>query len=237
MAACPYCAEPVDAGAARCPWCGSALRPDAPPATAPFAWDDLGRGLWRRWWETWKASHFQMDAFFRDVPTQGGHGSPLKYYVLNQALCLPPTLCFMSLYFWAVAVFESPRSGGMETAFMVGAIVVQLLVAIPLAIVGLYVWTCISHLCAKMLGSPAPFERTFRLLSFAGGSIIWSVIPFIGGLVAWVVSIIMYVYGYRHLHGFTTGKAVAAALLPWAAVIILCCGGYAVFIAAIFMMR
>lgn len=246
---CPYCAEPIAAGAARCPWCGSdlsqvrrtddvpatpATEPPAPsPAGRPFAWEDRSRNIFARWGVTWRDSHFKMEDFFRRVPVQGGHGSPLWYYVFTHLLMAVPAIFCLGLGFTFLATMGpmgKTGEGDEAMMFMFGAMAAYAVLYIPMIIVWLYIYAGLHHLCAKMLGSKAPFERTFRVICFAGGASVWSLVPYLGVLVVLAVAAVMNTFGYRQLHGFTTGRAVAAALIPPGLMILLCCGGYGAFI-------
>lgn len=245
---CPYCAEPIDAGAARCPWCGSDLSqarrtddvpaepatepPPPSPAGRPFAWGDRSRNIFVRWGATWRDSHFKMEDFFRCVPVQGGHGSPLWYYVFTHLLmAVPAVFCLGLAFSFFVTLGPTGQAGKRDESmmFMFGAMAAYAVLYIPVIIAWLYVYAGLHHLCAKMLGSKAPFERTFRLICFAGGAAVWALVP-LGVVVVLTVTAIMNTFGYRHLHGFTMGRAVAAALIPPGLLVLVCGGGYAALI-------
>ena len=71
-------------------------------------------------------------------------------------------------------------------------------------------------------GAKQPFETTFRVVCFGGGSVSpLLVIPFCGGLVVLVWKIVVYSIGLARAHETATGRAVLAVLLP----LIVCCGG------------
>src|SRR5207302_206480 len=66
-----------------------------------------------------------------------------------------------------------------------------------------------------------PFETTFRVVCFAGGSANpLLVIPICGGLIAGIWKIVLYCIGFAHAHETDTGRAVLAVVLP----VIVCCG-------------
>ena len=98
--------------------------------------------------------------------------------------------------------------------------------------VGLFIGAGIFHLFLMMVGalasSKAGFEGTFRVVGYSGVADLAHVIPMVGPLIALVWKIVLLVMGFQALHRTTTGKAVAAVLLP----VILCCGCVAVAFAA-----
>ena len=67
-----------------------------------------------------------------------------------------------------------------------------------------------------------PFETTFRVVCFAGGSANpLLVIPICGGLIGGIWKIVLYCIGFARAHETDTGRAVLAVALP----LIVCCGG------------
>ena len=81
----------------------------------------------------------------------------------------------------------------------------------------------IFHLCLMIVGgAKQPFETTFRVVCFAGGSANpLLVIPICGGLIAGIWKIVLYCIGFARAHETDTGRAVLAVILP----VIVCCGG------------
>jgi hypothetical protein len=77
------------------------------------------------------------------------------------------------------------------------------------------------HLCLILLGgAKESFFATVRVISYAQGALIFSIIPCVGSLIATVWQIVMVVSGLGEVHETNTGKAVIAALMP----IMVCCG-------------
>jgi hypothetical protein len=92
---------------------------------------------------------------------------------------------------------------------------------------GVFIVSGILHLCLMLVGgAKQPFETTFRVVCFAGGSADpLLVIPFCGGLIAGIWKIVLYCIGLARSHETDTGRAVLAVALP----VIVCCGGGIVF--------
>jgi len=107
---------------------------------------------------------------------------------------------------------------------MIGGVgLIFLLILTPLfVVIGTFIGSAIYHVCLMIIGgAKQPFETTFRVVCFGGGSVSpLLVIPFCGGLVVLVWKIVVYSIGLARAHETETGRALLAVLLP----LIICCG-------------
>jgi hypothetical protein len=79
----------------------------------------------------------------------------------------------------------------------------------------IFVGSAITHLCVMIVGgNKKGFEATFRALAYAFGGNLFGLIPFIGGTIGGIYSLVLMIFGIREGHGISTGKAVLAVLLP-----------------------
>lgn len=105
----------------------------------------------------------------------------------------------------------------------VAGLVVGLVFAPIGAVIGLFIGAGIYHLFLLLVGgtrnSTAGFEGTVRAVAYASTSNLAQLIPVIGILVAVVWSLVLNVIGLARIHNTTTGRALAAVLLP----ILVCC--------------
>jgi hypothetical protein len=104
----------------------------------------------------------------------------------------------------------------------------QIIGALIVAFVGWLLWAGITYLIGdKLLGGTATWGELLRTLGFAqapGVLSILGIIPFFGGLVRVAVFIWLLATGIvaiRQALDFSTGKAVATALLGWLAIAII----------------
>jgi len=90
-----------------------------------------------------------------------------------------------------------------------------------LAAIAMFLWAGIVHLVLMMLGGAKHgYEATFRTLAYAYGSTaLFQAVPFCGGLIALVWSLVVQIIGLKEMHETGGGKAAAAVLLP----LLLCC--------------
>ncbi len=108
-------------------------------------------------------------------------------------------------------------------ALTVGGTVAHIVLAPIFIAIGLFVWAAILHLCYMIVGalshSTAGFEGTFRVVAFSAVGQLAQLIPFAGGLAAFVWSLVLTVMGGVAIHRTTQGKALGAVLIP----VLFCC--------------
>lgn len=114
----------------------------------------------------------------------------------------------------------------------------SMLVAPIAQIIGWLIWSGVTFLIgAKIFGGTATWGELLRTLGFAqspGILYLFAILPFVGGLVRFVVGIWMLwagIVGVRQALDFGTGKAVLTVLIGWFAMIIpaMLLGGWMAF--------
>ena len=95
------------------------------------------------------------------------------------------------------------------------------------ALVGWVLWSGITYLIGdKLLGGTATWGELLRTIGFAHAPqvlLVLAILPVVGGLVRAVVAIWVLIAGViaiRQALDFSTGKAIATALLGWLAIVI-----------------
>ena len=109
--------------------------------------------------------------------------------------------------------------------------------AILMVPIGFLIGTFIIHLIAKMLGGQGEYSTYAYLVStyqapLTIASSIISIIPFLGGCIAFLIVIYTYVESYFAVkvnYGLSSGRAVAAILIPLAILVVLVACGAIVF--------
>jgi hypothetical protein len=120
---------------------------------------------------------------------------------------------------------------GANAAFGVTAIVWM-----PIAfLIALFIQAGLSHLTLMMLkGAQQPFETTFRVMAYAFGATgTLHLIPLCGSMVAGLWGLIVVCIGLGPAHGTTTGKGVAATLIPFGVCCLAIVGFYVIVIGGI----
>jgi len=162
---------------------------------------------------------------FSVMKREGGLGEPLIYALIGG--CLGGIVQFLfSLGFQSIGLFaDKNNSLAVMTGMGIGSVAMIILLPLFIVIV-LFIWSAIVHLCLMIVGGAnQPFETTFRVLAFTHGSTgPLQIIPFCGGLISFVWSLVCYCIGLARAHETDTGRAVLAVSLP----LIVCCGGLVV---------
>jgi hypothetical protein len=165
----------------------------------------------------------------------GGFGSPLFYYVILGTIGGVAGILYQAVfnsYQQAATPDQQAVSAAMTSSLIVGATIMILPVFLA---VGAYIGAGILHLSLMILGgAKRPFEATFRVCCFAGGSTaVLQLLPVCGGLAASVWNFVLIILGISKVHDISKGRAVVAVLLPT----VVCCGllllaGFAIVAAA-----
>lgn len=139
---------------------------------------------------TWKKVITTPGDFFREMPTSGGYGEPLKFAVVNYIIAgIGLTLISLGRAFFMI-------------------------VAMPIfGIIGLFISGLILYICFKIVGGSGSYEGTVRMLSYvsAVNAVAW--IPIIGWIVA-LYAIYLKIVGGTFVHNITTLRSVIAVFIP-----------------------
>ena len=223
MPTCGHCGYEADAGAERCPLCGSPLAREEGRDTAAGeggagagssipAWEDPAVGFPEDLGRTWRDSVLDPAAFYAGVPWAAGLARPVLYYLIVSIAAAFFTLWWEALDWFPVFPF-APEMGDDRGALAL----VDFFLSPFLALLGLGIGSLVLHFFALLL---APDRRdlraTVRALSYGAGPAVFAIVPVLGPLVALVWSLVLHVIGIREAHRTTTGRAAAIVLLPWA---------------------
>jgi hypothetical protein len=236
---CPHCGKEVSEGQAYCQHCGMRLSEAAP--SAPVAgmrektpWEDREhQGLFGGLSKTLKQVLFSPGDFFKTMPVTGGLTDPLLF-----GLILGMTGALFS-YFWQIALsgvmqdFMPPQMlAASEHSLFQGASLAVLAICTPfLIILWLFILSGMLHLFLLMVqGAKSGFEATFRVVAYSEAPYLFLVLPFCGGFLAWIWSLVIILIGLQHAHETTGGKAAFAVFLP----LFVCCG-LIIAVAVVFM--
>ena len=198
--------------------------PPAPESVPVIPWEDPGRSFFDALFETVKLFATSPGEAYRRMPVTGGIGRPLFYAI---------AVGWVSI---AVAVFWNVLLQGMWLPFMesvedlagMGALYgltigwgLMMVVLAPLfVIIGVFIAAAILHLMLLIVGGASNgFEATVRVVCYTQTAQLAGIIPFCGGIIALIWTVVLYVMGFSVAHRTTQGKALVAVLLP----VVLCC--------------
>ncbi len=241
---CANCGKETAEGQLFCPYCGhkiSAISFAPVSAGRPrekTSWEDReSQGFFGGLWKTLRDTLFSPTEFFKKMPVTGGLTDPLLYALIVGMVGLMFSYVWQILFQGMILNYLPAGIGGAARYDMfhgigTGAGLAVMAVASPFVIIiWLFIWSGILHLFLMMVrGARAGFEATFRTVSYSYGTSILMVVPFCGGIIAWIWSLVLVIVGLKEAHETTGGKAALAALFP----LLLCCG-LIIFLFILFM--
>ena len=201
-----------------------------PPSGGGTPWDRRDSlGLLGALIETTKQVLTAPAAFFRAMPVTGGLGPPLLYaFAIAFVGLLAATI--YNIVFNSVLTSSLTRMGGGREfdgllPFLTGAttivwrLVMFLFGTVSIVII-LFVIPAVLHLILLAFGGGTRgFEATFRVFAFSQAASIFNIIPFCGGIIGFVYTLVLLVIGLSEVHQISRGKAAAVVLVP-----VLLCG-------------
>jgi hypothetical protein len=199
------------------------------------AWEDKERlGFLGALFETWKESLFNPTPFFRKLPVIGGIGNPLLYAIILGVI----GMVFSSMYehLWG-SLFDMSRwaqymgrdfnfeAYNMSRQFQSIGTLVTLVISPVLVTVGVFIASGIFHLILLIFGwKKESFEATFRVVAYSEGVQFFQIIPFLGGIIAAVWGVVLYIIGLKEIHKLSVGQALLVVFLPLILCCLCCCG-------------
>jgi hypothetical protein len=164
---------------------------------------------------------------FARMKESGGFMTPFLYMLISTGLGVFLSFAVqfgLQIVMGSIAASQNPEisralaDSGATMGFIFG-----FLLALPIFLfLGSFIGSAIWHVSLMLLGGATkPYEATYRVYCYVtGSSTLVSMVPCCGGLAAIVWKIVSGAIGLSKVHGISTGKAVAAILLP----MIVCCG-------------
>jgi hypothetical protein len=204
----------------------STVPPGPVPPPNPLPWEAREtRGLLPSFFDTLGLLVTRPAEAWVRMRQSGDSTSPLLF---GTAVCWL-SMALQGILFRLIATPILPgflgRRFGMLGRFGGTGLAVRLIVAPFVIVIALFLGAAILHFCCMLVGalqnSTSGFEGTLRAVCYSEVSSLASIIPVVGGLIAIVWWIVLAVQGVVRLHQTTSGKAVAAVLIP----VVVCCGG------------
>lgn len=208
--------------------------PPPPAVTVPvIPWEDPERSAFDGLFETVKLLAFAPGEAFRRMPVSGGIGRPLFYAIVLGWVSIAAAV-FWNVLLQGVSLpfmqsMEDVAGMGAMYGFTIGWALLMVVLAPLFVIIGVFIAAAILHLMLLMLGgADNGFEATVRVVCYVQTAQLAGIIPFCGGIIALVWTVVLYVLGFSTAHRTSQGKALVAVLLP----VVLCCV-FTVFVAVL----
>ena len=212
----------------------STVPPGSVPPLNPLPWEAREtRGLLPSFFDTLGLLVSRSEEAWARMRQSGDVASPLLF---GTAICWL-SMALQGILFRLIPTAMLPgfleRKFGSFSRFQGMGLAVRLIVAPFVIVVVLFVAAAILHVCCLLTGalqnSRSGFEGSLRVVCYSEVSSLASIIPAVGALIGFVWWIVLAVQGVQRLHQTTSGKAVAAVLIP----VVVCCGGLVLIFLAV----
>ncbi|HEX2679342.1 MAG TPA: hypothetical protein VHM19_21975 [Polyangiales bacterium] len=203
-----------------------------------IAWEDLSLPIWRRYLETVRASLVELPKLAAELPTTGGFAAPLSYALLPTALGALIGSALGALFIGTMMRAPFMASGQTDShvwSIATGGVFVAYLLSSLLGF-ALYVgvWAGVLTGSAQLFGAGRlRYEGMFRIVCYASGLNLLSIIPMVGAVLVFVYHLIVVVSciaAQGRVSGLT-GLAIVG--VPAFGFALFCCGGYVFFLMSV----
>ena len=190
---------------------------EAIPSEAKEAPMESEVGFFGAFFRTTRDVLFSPVQFFRKSAAGEGYGFPLIYGLITGMIGLAGTMVWQYILFAQLFHFWSPPD--IPYSFELFAATL----ALPLAVlIFIFLGTAVAHICLIIVGgNKMGFRQTFRAMVFSYGAQLFGIIPFIGGTIGSIYTLILVIIGIKEGHGISAARAILAVLFPFIVVVIL----------------
>ena len=158
----------------------------------------------------------QPSETFRAMPTEGGLGKPLAFYLSVSWLTSAIAVLYQAIAATVNPEMVLPREAASMSGYAIPLIYLAALIFLPaLLLVGVFVSSGLIHLgLVAVGGARKPFEATFRALCYSGGATsVLQLIPLCGGWLSSIAWLVYSVIALKEVHRTETWRPVAAIAL------------------------
>jgi hypothetical protein len=169
--------------------------------------------------QTWKEVLLNPAATFSRMKTTGGFTSPLLFAGVMFIIWAAFALVYQLIgQFFLVLGGSSRTDSSTMAAFGVGApalSVIIIIFSIPLMLAMSFFIAGITHFCLSLFkGTSKGYEATYRVIAYSYSAWILSIIPCVGGILAWAWGLVCTIVGLSRVHRTEGWRAAAGLLLP-----------------------
>jgi hypothetical protein len=194
-------------------------------------WDERDSlGIWRAWWRTSVLLISAPVQTLSTAPPDGPMGGSMLFALLSTAVGFLPTILLgFPLIILGALVDGGGEAGGMAAVGLVAVMFIYGVMLFAMQLGSVLFIAALEHLSLMLLGTnPGSYSVTVRAHALGMAPFLLGLLPFCSFYVFPLWSMVVRIIAVTHLHKTTTGKAVAAVLMP----IGLFCGGFALLYAA-----
>lgn len=187
------------------------------PSEGKEASAESGEGFFGAFFRTTRDVLFSPVQFFRRSAAGEGYGFPLIYGLITGIIGMGGSMVWQYILFAKLFHFWNPPDIPYSFELIAATL------ALPLAVLGfIFLGTVVTHFCLFIVGgNKMGFHQTFRAITYSYGAQLFGIIPFIGGTIGSIYTLILVIIGVKEGHGISTARAILAVLFPVIVVIIL----------------
>jgi hypothetical protein len=205
--------------------------PPAPETVPLIPWEDSSRPTFDALFETIKLLTVSPGEAFRRMPVAGGISRPLFFAIVigwaSIAVAVFWNVLLQGMWLPFMESMDDVAGMGVIYGMTIGWGLLMVVLAPLFVIIGVFIAAAILHLMLMILGgADSGFEATVRVVCYTQTAQLAGIVPFCGGLIALVWTVVLYVTGFSTAHRISQGKALVAVLLP----LVLCCAMSIVFV-------
>ncbi len=198
--------------------------PETFDPTPTIPWEDRSISVFDALLRTIKLLAASPGDAFRRMPVVGGMGRPLLYAILIGWVSIAAAVFWNVLLqgMWLPFMESTQDLAGVGAAYglTVGWGILMVVLAPLFVIIGIFIAAAVLHLMLMILGAAeGGFEATVRVVCYTQTAQLAGIIPFCGGIIALIWTVVLYVIGFSTAHRTSQGRALVAVLLP----VVLCC--------------
>jgi len=155
---------------------------------------------------------FSPTQFFRAVREGTGIREAMIFGILTGSVGLMFRL-FWEFYFqtpWFLMITKLFQGASVNDIFMGMIIFSPLIVFINILVV-----TAVVHISLSIMGGASKgFDSTMKVILYSNAASVFSFFPYLGDIVAFILTLIIIIVGLREVHETSNGRAVISLLLP-----------------------
>lgn len=164
-------------------------------------------------WRTFISVLFSPGAFFGSIRKAGGLKDSIAFGILLGSIGAMLNIFwrfFLMAEEFADIINTSPWPVSLNHLFIIFIIISPFIVLFMI-----FVTAVVLHIFLLILrGANNEFEATIKVSAYINATSILCIIPYLGGIIAWIWSMVIAVIGLREIHKTSTLKALFAVLLP-----------------------
>jgi hypothetical protein len=214
----------------KCPQCGNRfeyLKKEEDRETerrSATPWERrLELGLWKGIKQTIKSILFSPKHMFSSMPVKDGWREPLAFGLLVGSISS------MCAFFWEFLMAHSGflRPFGTFSHSLSSPIIFLIFIFLSPIFVGMsiFISSIIIHFLLLMVrAGNNRFEATLRVIAYSQATRVWSIVPFIGGLIGWIWRSIVQIIGLKEAHKTSYLRIIVAFSIPLALVLLIIAG-------------